>query len=387
MSSSSWTARSASSSCGSASTKRRPASSSAARMSSALRGSSSRVRHADPDSAPAHGAGERRSRDRHRERHGLPREAVLGGDVDGEVRGRRASGGGEHAEDGHLAMALVLDDVHLPRTEPERRTCSEWPTSALEVQSSRAFGNPDDLVVQVVMPRRLARRDESGKEVARVHPSCGPNRSWKERAPVAGACRRRRARRSARGRPWVRGGRSPGRPSRDRLDSPTSPRASRLARENEPCGGNGQLVARAARASAPEPSKAWRSWSPPVSVSASSSPGLMRTRSRASAEPATGGRSWDHVRAAGVPVATRGVVELAVASERRGRRAVSDPAHGCVHGGLSCASDALVRRATPGVARTARTSSLAERSPHSSFGTRTSAPRIWWSRSAREPAS
>ena len=38
------------------------------------------------------------------------------------------------------------------------------PASVLEVQSSRAFGDPDDLVVQVVVPRRLAGRDEAGEE-------------------------------------------------------------------------------------------------------------------------------------------------------------------------------------------------------------------------------
>ena len=65
-------------------------------------------------------------RDRDRERHDLVGEAVLGCHLGCEVRGGRASRGREDADDRQLAIcALVLDDVHLARPEPERRARAE----------------------------------------------------------------------------------------------------------------------------------------------------------------------------------------------------------------------------------------------------------------------
>jgi hypothetical protein len=54
--------------------------------------------------------------------------------------------------------------VHLARPESERGAGSELLGSAFEMKTSRAFRDPDDLVVQVVVPRRFPRRDEAREE-------------------------------------------------------------------------------------------------------------------------------------------------------------------------------------------------------------------------------
>ena len=93
------------------------------------------------------------------------REAVLGGDA-----------GVRYAADGLPAgvktpmivssrSALVFSTMCTsPRPQPERRARPELLGRLAEVQAARAFGHEDDLVVQVVVPRRLARRDEAGEE-------------------------------------------------------------------------------------------------------------------------------------------------------------------------------------------------------------------------------
>ena len=52
----------------------------------------------------------------------------------------------------------VLDDVHLARRDPEGGAVLERLDLVAEVVAARAAPDPDDLVVEVVVPRRLARR-------------------------------------------------------------------------------------------------------------------------------------------------------------------------------------------------------------------------------------
>ena len=58
----------------------------------------------------------------------------------------------------------VLDDVHLARRDPEGRAVLERLDLVAEVVAARAAPDPDDLVVEVVVPRRLA-----GRHVADEH--------------------------------------------------------------------------------------------------------------------------------------------------------------------------------------------------------------------------
>ena len=77
-----------------------------------------------------------------------------------------------------------------------------------EVQAARPVRHPDDLVVQVVVPRRSSRRDEARRTASRASSRSRRRRgsgTSGRRSPAAQ--RRRRARPSARADPSARGGR------------------------------------------------------------------------------------------------------------------------------------------------------------------------------------
>src|SRR5262249_2607207 len=105
----------------------------------------------------------------------LAREAVLRCDLGREVCGGGASRRGEDPDERQLVVvARVLDDVYLAWPEPEGGPAGEALGRVTHVEPARAFDDPDDLVVQVVVPGRPARREvpdeERGARRARVRP-------------------------------------------------------------------------------------------------------------------------------------------------------------------------------------------------------------------------
>ena len=58
----------------------------------------------------------------------------------------------------------VLDDVHLARPQAERAAGGQLLDLVTEVEPALAVEHPDDLVVEVVVPRRPARRDVAHEE-------------------------------------------------------------------------------------------------------------------------------------------------------------------------------------------------------------------------------
>ena len=82
------------------------------------------------------------------------------GDVRRQVRGRRAARRREDPDHRQLDFGVgVLDDVHLARAQPEGGARLERLDRLAEVESSPPAEDPDDLVVEVVVPRRRAGRD------------------------------------------------------------------------------------------------------------------------------------------------------------------------------------------------------------------------------------
>ena len=65
---------------------------------------------------------------------------------------------------GILVLVGVLDDVHLSRPQPERGSGDQVLHAIAEMEPAGALGDPHDLVVQVVVPGGLPRRDGAREE-------------------------------------------------------------------------------------------------------------------------------------------------------------------------------------------------------------------------------
>ncbi len=184
----------------------------------------------------------------------------------------------------------VLDDVHLAGMEPEGAAGLERLDRIADVEPAPAAQHPDDLVVEVVVPRRLARAGCSRRTSSRAWSRCAGRAAPGTTArPLPCPARRGRARRPAPPAPSARAGRSPRRASRGRRRGRPAPATSvrGLARPDEARARAAERVPAERAGARVDEERACRGGR----RRSSDAPVASRRASSASSEPRSGGTS------------------------------------------------------------------------------------------------